>query len=98
MLEPIFSEKRICSDCQEKPAVAVFLRIRERFWYNSEKSFNNNSTLTVKRRSEVRKRRMIGFESAIFCEQRPVHQSAPLEKSFSLALVVFFAKSMRKAN
>jgi len=57
-----------------------------------------NQRLTKKRRPEVRKRRMIGTESAFFCEQRPVHQSAPLEKSLSLALVVFFAESMRKAN
>ena len=26
-----------------EPAVTAFLKIRERFWYNSEKSFNNKS-------------------------------------------------------
>jgi hypothetical protein len=29
--------------------------IRDRFWYNSEKSFNNKSTLNEKRRPEMRK-------------------------------------------
>ena len=85
MLEPIFSEKRICSDCQEKPAVAVFLRIRERFWYNSEKSFNNNSALPKERRPEVRKRDRLKSSPQVSAN-RDQSTRAPLSKNRSLSL------------
>jgi hypothetical protein len=75
----------------------VFFRIRERFWYNSEKSFNNNSALPKERRPEVRKRDRLKSSPQV-AANRTGNKSTPLEKSLSLALAVFFAKNMRKAN
>src|SRR3990170_6650064 len=98
MLEPIFIENN---------GFAVIVRINLRLLRSLRLGKDSgiilknhlitNQSLTKKRRPEVRKRRMIGTESAIFCEQRPVNQSTPLEKSLSLTLVVFFSKNMRKA-
>src|SRR3972149_8126632 len=62
-------------------------KIRKTIGHNSGIILKNrlitNQHLTEIRRPEVRKRRMIGTESANFCEQRPVNQSTPLSKNLS---------------
>jgi len=98
MPEPFFPKTKICSDYREKLVVRASLGLGQDYGIILKNHLITIQRLTKKRRPEVRKRRMIGFKSASFCEQRPVHQSAPLEKSLSLALAVFFAKNMRKAN
>jgi len=97
MLKPNFSEKKERSDCRENLRLLRSLRLGKDSGIILKNRLITNQRLTKKRRPEVRKRRMIGTESAIFCEQRPVNQSTPLEKSLSLALVVF-AERMKKAN
>ncbi len=73
--------------------------IRERLWYNLGKLFNNTSAFDKEKatRNEERKK-MRETESAFFCEQRQMHQSAPLLKNRSHSLVVFFIRKMKRAN
>jgi len=43
-------------------------------------------------------KKMRKTKSAFFCEQRQMHQSAPLLKNRSPSLVVFFIRKMKRAN
>ena len=98
MLEPIFIENNgFAVIVRRNLRLLRSLRLGKDSGIILKNCLITNQRLTKKRRPEVRKRRMIGTESANFCEQRPV-QEHPLEKSLSLALVVFFAENMRKAN
>jgi len=73
-------------------------RIRIRFWYNSEKSFNNNSAFHHEKATRSEEKGMNGLESAKVSANRDHFTRAPLSKTCSPSLWSSFRNNQRKMN